>query len=144
MERKNYIECFICMEAAKTPVTSGCGHIFCWKCINQWLSDKETHTCPICKNGIDLNKMIRLYDGNDTTDSTDGTTGQPKNERTPPVVNRNTPSFMERLFSSFGVYGRNTAPVMTLPSDNDVRINQLALLVFMVGILLVVSMLIEW
>jgi E3 ubiquitin-protein ligase RNF5 len=93
MERKNYIECFICMEEARNPVTSICGHIFCWKCINAWLSDKRTHSCPVCKNGIDLNKMTRLYCSNDKDN--DGESG-PKNERVPPVENQNRPTFVNK------------------------------------------------
>jgi hypothetical protein len=93
MEKKNYIECFICMEAAKTPVTGGCGHIFCWRCINQWLRDKEMHSCPICKNGIEISKMIRIYDGNDGD-----TQDAPRNERQSPVENRHNPSFVKYKF----------------------------------------------
>lgn len=30
---KNVYECSICLENAKSPVVTRCGHIFCWPCI---------------------------------------------------------------------------------------------------------------
>ena len=29
----NVFECTICLESAKEPVVTKCGHIFCWPCI---------------------------------------------------------------------------------------------------------------
>jgi E3 ubiquitin-protein ligase RNF5 len=98
MERKNYIECFICMDAAKRPVVSQCGHIYCWKCINQWLVDKSLHCCPVCRNGIELKKLIPLYaDGNDNNGGGADTDGLPKVERREPVVNDNRPGFVNNI-----------------------------------------------
>ena len=29
----NVFECTICLESAKEPIVTKCGHIFCWPCI---------------------------------------------------------------------------------------------------------------
>uniref|UniRef100_A0A0D9X4P6 E3 ubiquitin-protein ligase RMA n=1 Tax=Leersia perrieri TaxID=77586 RepID=A0A0D9X4P6_9ORYZ len=43
-------ECNICLEAAKDPVVTPCGHLFCWPCIFQWLHAHSEHSdCPVCK-----------------------------------------------------------------------------------------------
>jgi E3 ubiquitin-protein ligase RNF5 len=93
MEKKNYIECFICMEESKKPVVGACGHIYCWRCINVWLKDKEKHCCPVCRNGINIDKLIRLYANGDDGAHDDDDKG-PVNERIPPVVNSNSYSFV--------------------------------------------------
>lgn len=30
---ENTFECSICLEMAKEPVLTQCGHLFCWSCI---------------------------------------------------------------------------------------------------------------
>ncbi|KAM0912056.1 hypothetical protein ACQ4PT_013056 [Festuca glaucescens] len=45
-------ECNICLDAAKEPVVTPCGHLFCWPCLYQWLHGHSTHSeCPVCKGG---------------------------------------------------------------------------------------------
>jgi E3 ubiquitin-protein ligase RNF5 len=30
-------ECNICLESARDPVVTQCGHLYCWKCIYEWI-----------------------------------------------------------------------------------------------------------
>ncbi|VAI87699.1 unnamed protein product [Triticum turgidum subsp. durum] len=46
-------ECNICLEAAKEPVVTPCGHLFCWPCLYQWLHGHSAHSeCPVCKGEV--------------------------------------------------------------------------------------------
>ncbi len=31
--KENIFECAICMETAKEPIVTKCGHLYCWPCI---------------------------------------------------------------------------------------------------------------
>ncbi len=88
---KPLFECYICLDVPKSPVATSCGHIFCWKCIQSWVNGKSLLTCPVCKNGIDLNKVIPLYTNSEDSQERDN---RPKVERINPVVNQNAPSFV--------------------------------------------------
>jgi E3 ubiquitin-protein ligase RNF5 len=81
---KNGLECFICLDNAKKPVVTQCGHIFCYDCLHNWLRGRSEYTCPVCKNGVDLTKVIPLYT-NSNEDS--GPDNRPKPERISPVRN---------------------------------------------------------
>ena len=35
------MECIICLAYPTDPIVTQCGHIYCWNCIKQWLSDKK-------------------------------------------------------------------------------------------------------
>jgi E3 ubiquitin-protein ligase RNF5 len=37
MNKENIFECTICIETAKEPVVTICGHLFCWPCIYEVL-----------------------------------------------------------------------------------------------------------
>jgi len=64
-ESKQHIlqyECNICLEVASEPVTTSCGHLFCWACIYSWLNnDQEFLSCPVCKNGVTIAGLIPIY-----------------------------------------------------------------------------------
>ncbi len=100
MENKTYIQCYICMDNCKGPVIATCGHTFCWQCIKMWLSDKSVQTCPVCKNGIEMNKLISIY-GSENLDNDD----RPKPERVQPVTNTNRPSFFSNFMTGLGLNG---------------------------------------
>ncbi|KAJ3205401.1 hypothetical protein HDU82_005222 [Entophlyctis luteolus] len=56
-------ECNICLDMASNAVVTLCGHLFCWPCISRWMSSNTamSHTCPVCKAGIDREKLIPIY-----------------------------------------------------------------------------------
>lgn len=56
------LECNICLEAAKLPVVSFCGHLFCWPCLYQWFKTKPRRpVCPVCKASINQRCVLPLY-----------------------------------------------------------------------------------
>ncbi len=38
-------DCNICMSQASEPVTTQCGHLFCWPCLHVWLQQGK-NDCP--------------------------------------------------------------------------------------------------
>ena len=54
--------CNICMEMANHAVVTVCGHLYCWPCLYRWLQMQRTErTCPVCKAGVDRDKVIPVY-----------------------------------------------------------------------------------
>ncbi|MFH4978143.1 hypothetical protein AB6A40_004852 [Gnathostoma spinigerum] len=66
----SWYECCICLEVAKDPVAITCGHFYCWKCIDMWLSDEKSDgRCPVCKKVISRESdIIPLYGKGPETD----------------------------------------------------------------------------
>ncbi|KAI3680697.1 hypothetical protein L6452_35471 [Arctium lappa] len=61
-------DCSICLDFAKDPVVTLCGHLYCWPCIYKWLSFQTTSTdsgdtplCPVCKSEISHTSVVPLY-----------------------------------------------------------------------------------
>lgn len=96
---KNNLECIICLEQAVNPVATLCGHIFCWHCLKSWTSRQGKKSCPVCKNGIDLNKVVRLFtnntQNNTNNNNNNDTSDIPRAERIQPERNNfNTTNFV--------------------------------------------------
>lgn len=61
-------DCSICLDFAKDPVVTLCGHLYCWPCLYKWLSFQTTSTdsdnnplCPVCKSEISHTSVVPLY-----------------------------------------------------------------------------------
>ncbi|KAL9146400.1 hypothetical protein ABFS82_13G107400 [Erythranthe guttata] len=61
-------DCSICLDFARDPVVTLCGHLYCWPCIYKWfdsqrtsLSSDELPQCPVCKAEISEKTMVPLY-----------------------------------------------------------------------------------
>lgn len=52
--------CNICLDPVHDPVTTLCGHLFCWPCLYRWLETQHT-TCPICLAGVSKENVIPLF-----------------------------------------------------------------------------------
>jgi len=58
----SFYQCNVCLDTAKDPVVSLCGHLFCWPCIHQWIETRpQKQECPVCKAGIGKDKMVPIY-----------------------------------------------------------------------------------
>ncbi|XP_043692556.1 uncharacterized protein LOC122642991 [Telopea speciosissima] len=64
----SFFECNICLDIAKKPVLTCCGHLFCWPCLYQWLHiHSDSKECPVCKGEVTDMNITPIYGrGNDT------------------------------------------------------------------------------
>ena len=108
MEKSSKMNCLICLAEPLNAVAIPCGHIFCWKCLNQWINSRDKIECPICRNGFEKKDIIRLFIENGKI--SDDINDIPKHERVDPVRNRDRSTFQN--FSSMFFNQGNT-------NDND-------------------------
>ncbi|CAD6246771.1 unnamed protein product [Miscanthus lutarioriparius] len=55
-------ECNICLELARQPVVTSCGHLFCWPCLYQWLhAQSSSFECPVCKGEVLKGDITPIY-----------------------------------------------------------------------------------
>ncbi|XVF40505.1 hypothetical protein PTKIN_Ptkin01aG0118700 [Pterospermum kingtungense] len=61
-------DCNICLDFAREPIVTLCGHLYCWPCIYKWLhvqsaslASDEHPQCPVCKADISHTTMVPLY-----------------------------------------------------------------------------------
>ncbi|XP_017039966.1 RING finger protein 151 [Drosophila ficusphila] len=60
-DQSNYFTCLVCMLTARTPRVSFCGHLFCAKCIRNWIRTKGSRAkCPYCQSRIGENTLITI------------------------------------------------------------------------------------
>eukprot|EP00942_MAST-04A_sp_MAST-4A-sp1_P005845 g5845.t1 len=56
------VSCVICFETLTKPTITRCKHIFCNKCILEWL--KHRNQCPCCRKRISNDSMTKLSQNN--------------------------------------------------------------------------------
>lgn len=44
--------CSICRETLAEPMKTACGHVFCNRCITEWLATINHTTCPTCRTHV--------------------------------------------------------------------------------------------
>lgn len=55
-------DCNVCLDVAKEPVVTSCGHLFCWPCLFQWLHIHCDHReCPVCKGEVADSDITPIY-----------------------------------------------------------------------------------
>ena len=116
----NYNECPICLNNAHLPVATKCGHIFCWDCIKNWVNIKGKMECPVCKNGINLNEVIKLYTGNDEKKKGE-VDDRPQQERT--QAQYTNPNILHRIANNFGFYGYTNDTILRPPTQKELQRN---------------------
>lgn len=61
-EESTYFDCNICLDLAKEPVVTCCGHLFCWPCLYKWLHHhSDAKECPICKGEVNTKNVTPIY-----------------------------------------------------------------------------------
>ena len=105
----NSFECSICLDVAKEPVVTKCGHLFCWPCIYKW--NEQRKTCPNCNNPIDKKDCIPIYNKDQNNKNTNRfkIPERPKGERnTGTNINNNQNSnnnFFNNMNFGVGLFG---------------------------------------
>ncbi|XP_053577979.1 E3 ubiquitin-protein ligase RNF5 [Bombina bombina] len=121
-------ECNICLETAREPVVSVCGHLYCWPCLHQWLETRpERQECPVCKAGISRDKVIPIYGRGESNpqDPRLKTPPRPQGQRTEPEPEHRTggggiPGFTDTGFHmSFGIGAFPFGLFTTVFNTND-------------------------
>ncbi|KAL2536756.1 putative GPI-anchored adhesin-like protein PGA55 [Forsythia ovata] len=65
----SFFDCNICLDTAREPVLTCCGHLFCWSCFYQVsYIDSTCKECPVCKGEVSDSTVIPIY-GNGSNDS---------------------------------------------------------------------------
>lgn len=59
---EGFFDCNICLEMARDPIVTCCGHLFCWPCFYQvsyvYLNTKE---CPVCGGEVTDMSILPIY-----------------------------------------------------------------------------------
>ncbi|KAL0701769.1 hypothetical protein Bca4012_057891 [Brassica carinata] len=54
--------CNICLELAREPIVTLCGHLFCWPCLYKWIHfHSQSNHCPVCKAPVKEDSLVPLY-----------------------------------------------------------------------------------
>lgn len=57
-----FFDCNICLDSAKEPVLTCCGHLFCWPCFYQVEQvQSNLRECPVCKGEVSDSNITPIY-----------------------------------------------------------------------------------
>ncbi|XP_044508814.1 ORC ubiquitin ligase 1 [Mangifera indica] len=58
----SFFDCNICLDLARDPVVTSCGHLFCWQCLYRWLHVfSDAKECPVCKGEVTVKSVTPIY-----------------------------------------------------------------------------------
>ncbi|PON44486.1 Cdk-activating kinase assembly factor [Parasponia andersonii] len=58
----SFFDCNICLDLARNPVVTCCGHLFCWPCLYRWIHlHSDAKECPVCKGEVTLKNVTPIY-----------------------------------------------------------------------------------
>ncbi|CAB4268040.1 unnamed protein product [Prunus armeniaca] len=62
----SFFDCKICLDMARDPILTCCGHLFCWPCFCQLpYVDSYAKECPECKGEVTDKSLIPIYGNGD-------------------------------------------------------------------------------
>lgn len=62
IDEGSFFDCNICLDLAREPVVTCCGHLFCWPCLYRWLHlHSDAKECPICKGEVTIKNVTPIY-----------------------------------------------------------------------------------
>lgn len=102
-------KCPLCHQPLKSPVIAPCGHLFCWPCICDALT--ESPRCPTCDHELTKNDLIPIYGQTEEQATDDRPPPKQHREEPPPDLNPGydqTGFFFDVNFFGFpGVFAMN-------------------------------------
>lgn len=58
----SFFDCNICLDLAREPVVTCCGHLFCWPCLYRWIHvHSDAKECPVCKGEVTFKNVTPIY-----------------------------------------------------------------------------------
>ncbi|KAL4353628.1 hypothetical protein GQ457_06G025230 [Hibiscus cannabinus] len=58
----SFFDCNICLDLAREPVVTCCGHLFCWSCLYRWLHmHSDANECPVCKGEVTVKTLTPIF-----------------------------------------------------------------------------------
>ncbi|KAK4801480.1 hypothetical protein SAY86_021967 [Trapa natans] len=58
----SFFDCNICLDLARDPVVTCCGHLFCWPCLYRWLHlHPDVKECLVCKGEVTVKNVTPIY-----------------------------------------------------------------------------------
>lgn len=72
----SFYDCNICLEMAKDPVLTCCGHLFCWPCFYQLeYVDLTAKQCPVCRGDVVDSNVTPIYGSANSSHVSDSGSG---------------------------------------------------------------------
>ena len=146
MESQSKYECRICLEPAKEPVITQCGHLYCWGCMDKWLSQNHSVLqCPMCKAGISREKLIPIFLDGEQADPRNVNRPRPRPQREQPQANpeySRFPGFQNgpQFTAGFGFFPGLFGFTFTM-NQGDPRNDTLSKVMLIIGMLIILSIL---
>ncbi|MBA0740073.1 hypothetical protein Gogos_013296 [Gossypium gossypioides] len=57
-----FFDCNICLDLAREPVVTCCGHLFCWSCLYRSLHKySDAKECLVCKEEVTIKTLTPIY-----------------------------------------------------------------------------------